>query len=78
VEIGLEYNVSDRQTPLVLRAIRRVVFLAAFFLSFSVLCEGANTVSLSTYNITISGSNPNYSVNVGDGRTRTWDTRKQC
>jgi len=65
VAIRLDYNGWDRQTPVVRRTIRPIVFLAAVLCSAG-LCQGANTVSLNTYDITVSGSNPNYSVNVGN------------
>jgi hypothetical protein len=65
VGVGLDqYEASDRRALLERRIPRFIVFTAAL-LFCATLCQAANSISLSTHNITVSGSNPNYSVNVG-------------
>ena len=46
------------------RIIRYIIFLVVAWCSAG-LCRAVNSISLSTHNITVSGSSPNYSVNVG-------------
>lgn len=62
VEIGPNHvKRSNRPTVPEMKTFR----LLAFLLLSTALCQGANTISLSTSGLTVSGSNPNYSANVG-------------